>query len=296
MKDIPLGWIGLGVMGSAMAQHLLNSGHNLTIYTRSRFKAESLLQNGAKWADEPCLVAKNAKIVFTMVGLPKDVEEVILGERGVLSGMKPGGIICDMTTSSPCLAKKIFERANKAGCASLDAPVTGGDIGARNATLSIFIGGHEGDYTSIKPYLEILGKQFMYCGGPGAGQMAKLANQIAIAGIMFSVCESLLFCKRAGLDEKAWLDVVINGAAGSVAMDTLGRRILNSDFEPGFFISHFVKDLGLCLDQCNRLNLVLPGLALANEFYSMMNLQGMGNYGTQKLVEFLSALSGKKWH
>lgn len=296
MTKTSLGWIGLGVMGAAMATHLLEAGYPLTVFTRSKFKAEPLLKKGAKWAENPEEVARNAAIVFTMVGYPNDVEEVILGEKGLLSGMKPGGIICDMTTSSPQLAQKIAEETTKARCSSLDAPVTGGDIGAKNAALSIFIGGNKKDYEVIKPYLEIMGKQFLYCGGPGTGQMAKLANQVAVAGVMFSVCESLLFCKEAGIDEKAWLDLVVKGAAGSIAMNTLGRRIIDSDFEPGFFIAHFVKDLGLCLAECKKLGLVLPGLTLADELYRMMALQGNAQDGTQKLVDFIAKLSGKKWN
>lgn len=295
MKTIDIGWIGLGVMGLPMAEHLLDAGCSLTVYNRTSGKAQPLISKGAKLAANPKEVAKASRIVFTMVGYPSDVEEVILGENGVLSGLAQGGIICDMTTSSPVLAQKIASEAQKNNCFALDAPVTGGDVGARNASLSIFVGGEEKAWQTITHYLQYMGKKFMYCGGAGMGQQAKLANQVAIAGVMFSVCESLLYCQQAGLDVAKWLELVVQGAAGSTAMNTLGQRILAGDFEPGFFITHFVKDLGLCLEECKRMNLVLPGTNLANEFYSMMNARGSGKDGTQKLIAFLADLSGKDW-
>lgn len=296
MSDIiGIGWIGSGVMGHSMAEHLLDAGFSLTVYNRTKSKAENLLDKGAEWAENPREVSLASDIVFTMLGYPADVEEVILGEQGVLKGLRKGGIVCDMTTSSPELAIKIAEKAQAVGCFSLDAPVTGGDVGAANASLSIFIGGDESAYQRIMPCLEKMGKNFLYCGKPGQGQQAKLANQAAIAGIMFSVCESLLYASKAGLDVEAWLNVVVPGAAGSVAMNTLGRRMLKADFEPGFFIEHFVKDLGLCLEECRKMGLVLPGVILADQFYRMMQAQGNGKMGTQLLIETLAKLSGKTW-
>lgn len=289
------GWIGTGVMGEAMAMHLIEAGFPLTIYNRTRDKAESLLEAGAEWADCPKDVAIASDIVFTIVGYPKDVESVSLSEWGVLKGLRKDGILCDMTTSSPALAKKIADAAANIGCFALDAPVTGGDTGAREATLSIFVGGDEKACQRAMPCFEALGKKILYCGGSGQGQQAKLANQIAVAGVMFSVCESMLYAQQAGLDVKAWLDLVVAGAGGSNAMNNLGRRILEDNFNPGFYIDHFVKDLGLCLEECRTLGLVLPGASLADEFYRIMQAQGDGKLGTQNLINCLAHLSGKKW-
>lgn len=290
-----LGFVGLGVMGGAMAANLLAAGQPLTVYNRTKSRAESLLEAGAEWADSPRDVALESDLVFSMVGFPSDVEEVTLGDNGILKGLRKGGVMCDMTTSSPQLAKKIAQSAKLVGCFSLDAPVTGGDIGAKNATLSIFVGGDEDAYNRVLPYLKIMGKNFMYCGEAGQGQQAKLANQISVAGVMFSVCEALLYAREAGLDLEKWLELVVPGAAGSVAMNTLGRRILNNDFEPGFYIEHFVKDLGLCLEECRRMGIVLPGATLADEFYRTMLYNGNGKKGTQLLIDAIASMSGKKW-
>lgn len=294
-ERISVGWIGTGVMGSAMVEHLIDADYPVTLYTRTKKKADSLLDKGAEWADTPREVALASDIVFSIVGYPKDVEEVMIGENGALKGLRKGGILCDMTTSSPELAKKIAAQAQGVGCFSLDAPVTGGDVGAKNATLSIFVGGAEDAYKRALPCLEVLGKKILYCGNSGNGQQGKLANQIAIAGVMFSVCESIFYARQAGLNVHEWLDAVVPGAAGSVAMATLGKRILAQDFEPGFFIDHFVKDLGLCLEECKRLGIVLPGTELADEFYRMMQAQGNGKMGTQLLIDTIAKLSGKTW-
>lgn len=296
MNDISrIGWIGTGVMGQAMASHLLEKGMRLTVFNRTREKAATLLERGAQWADTPKAVAENADIVFTIVGYPGDVEAVILGEAGALHGLRKGGIICDMTTSSPALARRIAMQASSVGCFGLDAPVTGGDVGARNATLSIFVGGDQEAYERILPCLQLMGQKILHCGAPGQGQQAKLANQVAVAGVMFSVCESMLYAQSAGLNVAEWLELVAVGAGGSVAMNTLGRRILKCDFQPGFYIEHFIKDLGLCLEECRRMNLVLPGATLAEELYRMIKAQGEGRLGTQDLINCLAAMSGKQW-
>lgn len=294
-ETFSIGWIGLGVMGLPMAKHLLDAGYALTVYNRTKSKAETLIDSGAQWADSPRDVALASDAVFSIVGYPQDVEEVLIGEHGALKGLRKGGILCDMTTSSPQLAQKIAHMAENVGCFSLDAPVTGGDVGAKNAALSIFVGGNETAFQRIMPCLEKLGKKFMYCGASGQGQQAKLANQAAIAGVMFSVCESLLYASEAGINVKEWMNLVVPGAAGSVAMNTLGNRMLNNDFEPGFYINHFVKDLGLCLEECRRMGLVLPGVELAEQFYRMMQSQGNGKKGTQLLIDALAKMSGKKW-
>ena len=290
-----LGWIGTGVMGHSMAGHLLAAGYPLTVYSRTKAKAEGLLACGARWAETPREVARNADIVFSIVGYPRDVEDVMLGEQGALSGLDGGGILCDMTTSSPELARRIAAAAAARGCASLDAPVTGGDIGAREARLSIFVGGERAAYEKILPCLEVMGKKILHCGEAGAGQSAKLANQVAIAGVMFSVCESLLFAQEAGIDVAKWRDLVGSGAAGSAAMNTLGVRLLGLDYEPGFFVDHFIKDLGLCLEECRRMGLVLPGTELAEELYRSVQARGEGGKGTQILIKTLAELSGKTW-
>ncbi|MBD5641866.1 MAG: NAD(P)-dependent oxidoreductase [Desulfovibrio sp.] len=289
------GWIGTGVMGLPMARNLMAAGFSLTVYNRSRDKAAPLLEAGAEWADTPRDVAIASDIVFSIVGYPQDVATVILGDCGALKGLRKGGILCDMTTSSPELARRIAAAASNDGCFALDAPVTGGDVGARDATLSIFVGGDEQACERARHCLEAIGKKILYCGPAGHGQQAKLANQIAVAGVMFSVCESMLYARQAGLDVGAWLELVVSGAAGSVAMNNLGRRILEDNFQPGFYIDHFVKDLGLCLEECRAMQLVLPGATLADEFYRMMQAQGEGKLGTQNLINCLAALSGKKW-
>ncbi|MBQ3060192.1 MAG: NAD(P)-dependent oxidoreductase [Desulfovibrio sp.] len=290
-----IGWIGTGVMGRSMAGHLLAAGWPLTVYSRTRAKADPLLAKGAQWADSPRAVAEASDVVFSIVGFPSDVEEVMLGEKGALNGLAAGGILCDMTTSSPALARRMAEAAAARGCHALDAPVTGGDVGAREARLSIFVGGDAAAFERIRPCLEKMGQRLLHCGAAGTGQQAKLANQAAVAGVMFSVCEAMLYAQEAGLDVPQWLELVIPGAAGSAAMGTLGRRLLKADYDPGFFIEHFVKDLGLCLEECRRMGLVLPGVALADQFYRMMQAQGQGKLGTQNLIRCLAELSGKTW-
>lgn len=290
-----IGWIGTGVMGASMAGHLLSAGYPVTVYNRTKSKADQLLANGAVWAESPVEVARQSDIVFSIVGYPSDVEATLIGENGALHGLQQGGILCDMTTSSPTLAKRIATEATGKGCSAADAPVTGGDVGAKNATLSIFVGGDQNTYERLKPCLEVMGKNIMFCGEAGMGQQAKLANQVAIAGVMFSVCESLLYAQQTGLDVPQWLELVAAGAAGSMAMNTLGRRILKGDFAPGFFIDHFIKDLRLCIEECRRMNLVLPGLALAEQLYSSLQAQGKGKNGTQNLIEGLARLTDKQW-
>lgn len=292
-----IGWIGTGVMGVAMAGHLIDAGYELTVYNRTASKAEPLCQKGAKLAASVREVAENSDVVFTIVGMPSDVWTVLTDENnGVIAHIKEGGIVCDMTTSSPFLASSFAEKGLERGVFVLDAPVTGGDVGARNASLSIFAGGDKQAYETILPILNCMGKSMMYCGEAGMGQKAKLANQVAIAGVMFSVCESLLFAAQAGLDVREWHSLVVKGAAGSTAMGTLGSRMMDGDDEPGFFIDHFVKDLGLVLDQCRFMKIVLPGAELADRFYRHMQQNGYGKKGTQALIKALAEFSGKEWH
>ncbi len=282
-------------MGHSMAGHLIEAGYSLTVFNRTPSKCQSLVEKGATPAGSPREVGEKSDVVFTMVGYPADVESVTIGPNGCLGGMKAGSILCDMTTSSPTLAGKIANRAAVNGVISLDAPVTGGDVGAMNATLSIFVGGSDEGYVRILPLLQVMGQKILHCGRAGMGQQAKLANQAAIAGVMFSVCESLIYAQQAGLDVRKWHELVSVGAAGSVAMKTLGSRIMDGDFRPGFFIDHFVKDLGLILEECRRMHLVLPGTALAEQFYRSMQAKGHGKEGTQALVRALAEFSGKVW-
>ena len=294
-RTLRIGWIGTGVMGLSMCGHLMDAGYPMTVFNRTVAKARPLVDRGAKLAASPREVGEASDIVFSIVGFPSDVEAVSIGPDGALSGMKPGGLYCDMTTSSPALAEKIAAATAEKGVIALDAPVTGGDVGAKAATLSIFVGGDAAGYERVKPCLERMGRNIMRCGGPGMGQQAKLANQVAIAGVMFSVCESLIYAQQAGLDIRRWHELVAAGAAGSAAMKTLGTRMLDGDFAPGFFIDHFVKDLGLVLEECRRMGLVLPGAELAEQVYRRFQAQGHGSDGTQALIRALAEFSGKSW-
>ena len=297
MPELPrIGWIGTGVMGCAMAGHLLDAGYNLTVYNRTASKAQPLVDKGAVLVNSPAEVGAASDIVFTIVGMPDDVWQVIKGKDGVIHGIKENGIVCDMTTSSPLLASAMAHAdKNEKPLVMLDAPVTGGDVGARSGTLSIFVGGTKEGYQTVLPMLQCMGKKIMYCGTAGMGQHAKMANQVAIAGVMFSVCESLLYAANAGLDVRRWHELVSVGAAGSVAMQNLGSRMMDGNYDPGFFIDHFVKDLGLVLEECRRMKIVLPGVELADRFYRHMQATGHGKEGTQALIKALAEFSGTEW-
>ncbi len=288
--SLRIGWIGTGVMGLAMAEHVRSAGHELIIYTRTQSKAQALLSAGATWAQSPKDVAAQSDMVFSIVGFPHDVEDVMLGANGALHGLKEGGLLCDMTTSCPDLAQRIAKEAAQKGCLAVDAPVTGGDVGAKNASLSIFVGGSDEAYAAVLPVLEIMGKTIIHCGPAGMGQKAKLANQVAVAGVTLSVCESLLFAHKCGLNLEQWHATASKGAAGSAAMTNLGPRIITGDFEPGFYIEHFVKDLGLCLEECRRMGLELPGLKAAEEIYGLLEKHGYGKKGSQLYARGLQAL------
>ena len=286
-----IGWIGLGVMGALMCGHLLRKGYPVTVHTRTRAKAVSLLTDGATWADSPASVADASDIVFTMVGFPSEVRMVYLGEQGILSGARAGSIAVDMTTTEPSLAREVFESAKSRDVRTIDAPVSGGDVGAKNATLSIMVGGDPEAVKEVMPLLELLGTNIVYQGGPGMGQHAKLSNQIVIAGTMIGVCESLLYGYKAGLDLEAMLRSIGSGAAGCWTLSNLAPRILRRDFDPGFFVEHFIKDLGIALDEAKRIGLVLPGLALVHQLYLAVQAQGHGKCGTQALMLALERIS-----
>ncbi len=286
-----IGWIGTGVMGQSMCGHLMNAGHRLTVYNRTRDKAAALLDQGAAWADTPAAVAQASDIVFTMVGFPDDVHEVVLGDAGVLAGTSAGDTIVDMTTSSPDLARSIDRACAKKDVRALDAPVSGGDIGAREATLAIMVGGDQPVFDAIRPLFDIMGKTISLMGSAGAGQHTKMTNQILIAGTMIGVVESLLYAQKAGMDAHQVIDVIGKGAASSWSINTLGRRIADGDFDPGFYIKHFVKDMGIALEEARRMRLSLPGLALVHQFYVSAMAMGWQNLGTQGLYRVLEAMN-----
>jgi 3-hydroxyisobutyrate dehydrogenase len=290
-----LGWIGTGVMGSSMCGHLLQAGFSATVYNRTKSKAQKLLDAGATWAESPAAVADTADVVFTIVGYPEDVREVYLGEHGILAACKPGAIIVDMTTSRPALAVEIAEAAEKRGVHAVDAPVSGGDVGAREAKLSIMIGGEKEVVEALEPCWQAMGKTFVHQGPAGAGQHAKLVNQILVAAGMIGVCESLLYAYKAGLDLDTVLQSVAPGAAGSWALSNLAPRIIANNFAPGFFVEHFIKDMGIVLDEAKRMKLSLPGLALVHQLYVALSAQGHARDGTQALLLALAGLSNVDW-
>jgi 3-hydroxyisobutyrate dehydrogenase len=290
-----IGWIGTGVMGASMCGHLLRAGFAATVFNRSRAKAEPLLAAGAAWADSPKAVAEASDVIFAIVGYPPDVRQVFWGPDGVLAGCKPGNIVVDMTTSEPSLAVEIADRAAALGVAAIDAPVSGGDVGAREARLSIMLGGDADAIDALRPCWEAIGKTFVRQGGPGAGQHTKLVNQILIAGNMIGVCEALLYAYRSGLDLDTVMQSVASGAAGSWSLSNLGTRIIANNFAPGFFVEHFVKDLGIALSEARRMKLSLPGLALANQLYLSLLAHNRGRNGTQALQLALANMSNVDW-
>jgi len=290
-----LGWIGTGVMGSAMCSHLVAKGYDVTVTNRTPAKANELLELGARWAATPRDVAATSDLIFSMVSLPSDVREVLLGEDGALKSASPGSIVIDMTTSEPSLAREVARRAFDRGVAALDAPVSGGDVGAKKAALSIMIGGPQSSVDFAMPCFEAMGTTIVRHGDHGAGQHAKLVNQILIASTMVAMSEGLLYAYRQGLDLELVLASVSTGAAGSWALSNLAPRIVAGDFAPGFFVDHLVKDLGIALDEAAQAGLELPGLALANELYVALQAHGGGNDGTQALVRAVASLSGQPW-
>ncbi len=289
-----IGWIGTGVMGRWMCEHAVKKGFSATVYNRSKDKLQPLLDLGAKAADSPKQVAGNSDIVFAIVGFPKDVREVFLGADGALAGAKAGAVLVDMTTSEPTLAKEIYDAAKAKGVAALDAPVSGGDVGAKNGSLSIMIGGDKEAVATVQPVFEAMGKTIVHQGGAGAGQHTKMVNQILISANMIAVCEGLLYGHKAGLDLETVFKSVSVGAAGSKALEVLGPRMLARNFEPGFYVEHFIKDMGIALSEAERMNLCLPGLALAKQLYEAVRAQGHGRKGTHALMLALESLSGIK--
>ncbi|MFV0439083.1 MAG: NAD(P)-dependent oxidoreductase [Desulfopila sp.] len=280
-----VGFIGLGVMGKSMARNILRGGYPMYVYTRSRDKAADVLAEGAQWAESVAAVAATCDVVFTIVGFPQDVEEVYLGEDGLVAHMRAGSSVVDMTTSRPDLAIRIAKEAAARNIAALDAPVSGGDIGAREGRLSIMVGGAPEAFAAVRPLLELMGTNIVLQGGPGSGQHTKMCNQIVIAANMMGICESLAYAIKSGLDPQVVLQSIASGAAGSWGLSNLGPRIIDGDFSPGFYVKHFIKDMTIAIEAAEAMNLELPGLQLARQLYRKLTEQGGGDDGTQALFK-----------
>ena len=280
-----IGFIGIGVMGESMARHLMRNGYVLTVYNRTKSKAEKLLEEGAAWAESAGACARGQDVVITMVGFPKDVEEVYLGEGGILQNAKPGATLIDMTTTSPALWQRIAAEAQKRGLHPLDAPVSGGDSGARNATLSIMVGGAQEDFEAMRPLFACMGKSITLTGGPGCGQHTKMANQIAIAGCVAGVAEAIRYGEAGGLDIGNMLGCISAGAAGSWQMSNNGPKMAAGDYAPGFFIKHFIKDMRIAVEEAEKSGASLPVLAQVLSMYEGMQARGQGDLGTQAIIE-----------
>jgi 3-hydroxyisobutyrate dehydrogenase len=289
-----IGWIGTGVMGLSMCGHLQAKGFPTTVYSRTKSRAQSLVDKGATWADTPASVAAVSDVIFTIVGLPSDVREVYFGDRGILSAGKKGAITVDMTTTEPSLSREIYDVAKTKGMSAIDAPVSGGDVGAKNATLSIMVGGDKDAVDKVMPLLQAMGKNIVHQGGAGNGQHTKMCNQIVLSGTIIGVCESLLYGYKAGLDLDTMLSSITKGAAQCWILDNLAPKMVKRNFDPGFFVEHFEKDLGIVLDESKRMGISMPGLALVRQFYVALKAQGHGRLGYHALLLTLEQLSAVK--
>ncbi len=281
-----IGFIGTGVMGKSMASHLLHAGYPVMVYNRTKAKADELVAAGAEWADSPHEIALKANVIITIIGYPKDVEEIYLGELGLINNAKENTYLIDMTTSTPSLAKKIYEEAKKKNIYAVDAPVSGGDVGAREGKLSIMVGGEEAVFQQLLPLFEILGTNIVYQGFAGSGQHTKMCNQIAIASTMIGVSEAIVYAQKAGLDPKKVLQSISSGAAGSFSLSNLAPRMIKGDFEPGFYIKHFIKDMRIALKEAEEMQMETPGLSLAETLYSRLSAKGEDESGTQALYKY----------
>lgn len=286
-----ISWLGTGVMGFPMATHLLQAGYEMRVFSRTRAKAEKLLEMGAQWADSPAEAAEASQVVLSMLGYPEEVEEVLLGENGVRDTLGEGGIVVDMTTSSPDLALRIAREMERKKCFALDAPVSGGDVGAKNASLAIMCGGAREVFEQALPILEVLGERIRWFGEAGSGQRVKMANQILIASTMIGTVESLLYAQRSNLDLSQVIDLIGRGAAGCWSLNQLGPRMVRGDWAPGFYIKHFIKDMGIAMEDSKRMGLDLKGLELAMSFYEMAREENYEEDGTQALFKVLSKMN-----
>ena len=287
-----IGWIGTGVMGRWMCQHIMDLGYQTNVYNRTPAKADSLISNGAIWGDSPQAIAEKSDVIFTIVGFPDDVRQVYFGESGILAGVRSGSVVVDMTTTEPSLALDVYEHAKTKAVFAIDAPVSGGDVGAKEARLAIMIGGDESAVQIVQPLFAAMGKNIVYQGAAGSGQHTKMCNQITIAGTMIGVCEALVYGAKAGLDLETMLSTISKGAAGCWSLDNLAPRVLKRDFNPGFFVEHFIKDMGIALAEAKQMKLSLPGLALVHQLYLAVEAKGNGRLGTQALTLALEQMSG----
>lgn len=285
-----IGWIGTGLMGNPMAMHLLNAGYSLYVFNRTKSKADDLILNGANWCNSPSDVVSKSEIIVSIIGHPNDVEEVYFGTKGIIPSLTNGQIVVDMTTTKPSLAKRIYNEAKQKAVSALDAPVSGGEVGAKNGTLSIMVGGDKETFEKVLPIFQVIGKNIVYQGSMGAGQHSKMCNQITIAGTMVGVCESLYYAFKAGLDLETVLKSIAKGAAACWTLDVLAPKVANNDFEPGFMVEHFVKDLGIALEEAEYLNINLPGLQLAQELYNKVVSIGYEKKGTQVLYKVFETI------
>ena len=288
LKSKPvIGFIGTGVMGKSMAMHILEAGYTVNVYNRTKARTKELIQKGAVWNDSVAEIAKNSDLIITIVGYPKDVEEVYFGDDGIINNAKTRSYIIDMTTSKPSLAKKIYDKAKEKNVYALDAPVSGGDVGAKKATLTIMVGGDEKAFKDVMPVFELMGKNIVLQGGAGAGQHTKMCNQIAIASNMIGVCEAIAYAKKAGLDPNTVLKSIEAGAAGSWSLSNLAPRMIKGDFEPGFFVKHFVKDMDIALSESEAMGFDTRGLKLSKSLYDELMNEGKQDKGTQVLYELI---------
>lgn len=284
-----LGFIGTGVMGNSLVKHLLDHEHEVSIYTRTAQKAENLVEAGAILVESPQQVAENSEVIFTMVGYPSDVEEIYFGDKGIIQHAKSGAVLVDMTTSQPHLAQRIFKAAAEKGLHALDAPVSGGDVGAQNAVLSIMVGGEKDVFKQVSPLLNLFGENIVFQGPAGSGQHTKMCNQINIANNMMGVCESLIYAKKAGLDPESVLRSISSGAAGSWSLSNLAPKMITEDFRPGFYIKHFIKDMKIAAEEAENWGLNLPGLRLSLSMYEELAAKGYEDNGTQTLIRHYEA-------
>lgn len=291
MKDKKIGWIGTGLMGNPMVKHLLKAGYQVNVYNRTKEKAVDLIEMGCTWFNSPAHLTANSDIVITIIGFPKDVEECYFGEQGIFKEVRPGTMLIDMTTTKPSLAVRISAEAARVGVEFIDAPVSGGQLGAINGTLSIMIGGKKTVVDTVLPLFEAFGKNMVYQGAAGTGQHTKMCNQITIAGTLIGVCEGLIYGVKAGLDLNTMLECITKGAAACWSLDVLAPKIVKGDYSPGFSIDNFVKDLSIALEEAEAMKLSLPGLALVKQLYISIQAMGKGSSGNQALYLALEKLA-----
>ncbi|MFD1851796.1 NAD(P)-dependent oxidoreductase [Oceanobacillus bengalensis] len=284
-ENTTIGFVGTGVMGKSMARNLQHAGYTINVYTRTKEKAKELMEHGASWKETAKELAATSDVIITMVGYPSDVEEVYFGENGILENAKENSYVIDMTTSKPSLAIEIYEQALKKNIASLDAPVSGGDTGAKNGTLAIMVGGKQEAFEALRPLFEVLGDNIVLQGEAGSGQYTKLANQITIANNMVGVCEAIAFARKSGLQPERVLDSISTGAAASFSLSNLAPRMLKGDYAPGFYVKHFIKDMNIALESAKELGLMTPGLELSLNLYKELAEKGESNSGTQALIK-----------